>query len=761
MPKVHFNEQAGPVVKELDDGTKVFRTCSAGLGCHNLSCGLQVHVKDGKLVKIEGDPDHPITQGRLCVRCLTAKEYIYHKDRILYPLKRIGKRGENKWERISWDEALATIVENYKKTVDAYGVNSVGVWCGTGRECGQIHFQLSNDVFGTVNAVHPNSGWSCIVPRMAAMLWTMGSSYIEADNAIGFPDRYDDPRWVPPKYMLIWGRDPLRSNPDGLFGHSIVDMMKRGTKLIVADPRANWLATRAEIHLQMRPGTDGALALGLLNVIIEEDLYDHDFVELWTYGFDELAVRAKEYPVEKVAEITEIDAEDIRAAARCLSQRPSTLSMGLAVDQNPNTLQIGHALLSLFAICGHMDVPGGCFMGMPPTFAGMSENVTDEAAAGEPEGLALYNNLGVNPLGHDKYPAMSRIVNSVHPDVTLNVLETGLPYPLKFAYILNHNALSCMVPQPKRYMESMRKLDFVAVADIFMTPTIIACADIVLPAATFLEKEGYCTNNNSSQPGQLGIFYQTIDRVGEVRSDMEIMIALHKRLYPNSKNTEYASPVDFIDTQLSKIRDNTATFADLKEHIIVQYELEYKKYEQGLLRADGSVGFNTPTGRIELYSTVLQSLGDDPLPYYLEPKFSAISRPDLAIDYPLILTTGARRFTSFHSENRQIETLREIHQWPTVQIHPDTAAHYGITEGTWVRIENPWGKVEQVAHLTPIIKENVISCDHGWWLPEEPAEDLFAVYRTNVNQLVPHEEVGPLGFGTHYKSIPAKISLAR
>ncbi len=761
MPKLHFNKDASPNCVTLDDGTIVQRTSSAGFGCHNLSCGLKVYVKDGKLIKVEGDPEHPITRGRLCVRCLTAKEYVYHPDRILYPMKRDRKdRGLDKWERISWDEALDTIVEKYRWTVDTYGIDAVSVWCGTGRECGQIHFQFANDVFGTVQAVHPNGGWSCIVPRMAAMLWTMGSSYIEADNAIGFPDRYDDPRWECPKYMLIWGRDPLRSNPDGLFGHSIIDMMKRGMKLIVADPRVNWLATRAEVHLQLRPGTDGALMLALLNVAIEDDLYDHEFVDAWTYGFDALAQRVKPYTPQWASEITGVDAQDIIRAVHCLTQRPSTLSMGLAVDQNPNTIQIGHGLLSLFAILGDMDIPGGCFMGLPPTFAGMAENApsADDTGEGqEPEGLAKFNNIGRNPVGHEKYPALSYICNTTHPDVNLDVLETKTPVEFHFAYIFNHNTISCMTIQPKRYMEGLRKIDFIAVADVFKTPTIMALADIVLPAATFLEKVGYCTNNNASQPGQIGAIRNVIDRVGEAKSDMEIMLELHRRLYPNSKKPGWSSPEAFITEQMKGIRDIDITYEELADHVIGQYELEYKKYEKGMLRADGQPGFNTQTGRIELYSLMLEKLGEDPLPYYIEPKFSAISRPDLAENYPMTMTSGARRFTSFHSENRQIESLREIHKYPTIDIHPDTAEKLGISEGMWTYVESPWGKAKLVAHLTPIVKEDVVSCDHGWWLPEKDPENLFDVFEHNVNQLIPHEEIGPLGFGAHYKCVPCKV----
>lgn len=758
MITVHFDESAMPAVRETADGTKVYRTCAAGFGCHNQGCGLRVYVKDGVIAKVEGDPDHPITKGRLCVRCLTALEYVNHKDRILHPLKRAGKRGENKWERISWDEALDTVLDRYRNTVEEYGVNSVAVFNGTGREASKYHHPMSFDVFGTQTIIHPNSGWSCIVPRKAMMRWAMGCPYIEIDNAAGLEGRYDNPAWRCPKYMLIWGRDPLRSNADGLWGHSVIELMKRGCKLIVADPRANWLATRAEVHLQLRPGTDAALALGLLNVVIEEGLYDDAFVDCWCYGFEELAERVKQYSLERVESITGVPAEDIRYAARCLSETPSTLSMGLAVDQNPNCLQIGHALLSLFAICGNMDVPGGCMMGAISTFGGQAENKPEgESEEAELEGLAKYDNADTPMPGHDRYPAMSALVMTAHPDAALDMIETGIPYPVKFAYMFNNNPLACMVPEPKRWYEALRKIDFIAVADLFMTPTIVGLADIVLPASTFLEHDGMVSNNNFSQPGQLGATIRVIEPMGETKSDLEILIEMHRRLYPNSKTEKYQSPEKYYDAELSRVSGLNIGYDEIRKHVIGQYALEYRKYEKGLLRPDGLPGFNTPTGRIELYSTMMARYGDDPLPYYLEPKFSAASRPELAKDYPLTLTTGARRFASFHSESRQIPSLREIHPWPTVQINPITAKMYDITNNAWVWIENHLGRARMVAEITPIVKEDVLACDHGWWYPEASPENLYDVFETNVSMLIPHEENGPLGFGTHYKCMPCKI----
>jgi len=295
---------------------------------------------------------------------------------------------------------------------------------------------------------------------------------------------------------------------------------------------------------------------------------------------------------------------------------------------------------------------------------------------------------------------------------------------------------------------------------LFMTPTIMGAADLVLPVASLLEHDGYVSNSNASQPGQFGSITKVIEPLGECKSDLEIMLELHHRLYPNSTNEKFASIDNYINSEIAGIPGiGDTTYADMQKNVIGQYELEYKKYEKGMLRSDGQPGFNTSTGRIELWSTMLNKLGDDPMPYYSEPKFSALSRPDLVDDYPLILTTGARRFTSFHSENRQIERLREIHRYPTVEINPQTAQALGITEGSWVYIENLFGRVKMVAHLTPIVQEGVVSADHGWWLPEAGPDDLYEVFDHNVGTLIPHEVNGPLGFGTHYNSRFRHINL--
>ena len=553
MAELHFNEQAAPAKVDLGDGVEVYRTSAwAPPGCHGVGCGLKVFVRDGKLVKVEGDPDHPITRGRLCPRCMAIKDYVEHPDRLRYPMKRAREfRGRaDKWERITWDEAYAIILENWESVRERYGKNAIGVFAGTGREASRYHFTMAQDVFGSNTAIQSISGWSCIIPRMAGMAWIIGAPYLEIDNAIGFPERYDSDKWECPKYILNWGRDPLRSNPDGLWGHSFVDMMKRGAKLINVDPRVNWLSVRSAYYLQLRPGTDAALALGILNEVIRTDAYDHEFVEAWTYGFDELAARASEYPAEKVAEICEVDAGLIRAVARCLLEKPCTLSMGLAVDQNPNSIQIAHALLAIFAITGNIDIPGGVFLGQPLLMfqALQGESSVPEEADGE---------LGI---GHDVYPALPKVANTPHPDIVLECLETGRPQRIEFAYFLNTNPLACMPAQPQRWFEALRKIEFVACADIFMTPTMAALADVVLPICSSLERDGIVTNNQASMHGQLGAMVNVIDRVGETKSDLEIAIDLHRLTHPECTDQKWRSVEDFLTSDLAPV-------ARLRHHV--------------------------------------------------------------------------------------------------------------------------------------------------------------------------------------------------
>lgn len=741
--------------KSTDDkGNTVVRTCAwSPPGCHPVGCGLKLHVKDGKLIKAEGDPSHPITRGALCPRCLALKEYVYHPDRIIYPMKRAKEdRGKDAWERISWDEAYDLIEEKAKHFIKEHGPESIIVFGGTGRQSNQYYPLVAYMVFGSPNACYAQSGWSCYGPRAVVMGYIMGGGYPEIDYACRYPDRYDHPGWEPPKYILLWGKEPLKSNPDGFWGHSVVDLMKLGSKVISVDPRITWLGSRSEQVLQLRPGTDAALVLAMLHVIINEDLYDHDFVEKWTYGFDELKERVQEYPPEVAEEITWVPKEQIIDVARKIAtNKHCALGWGLPVDQNPNGVQVAQALLALIAITDNIDVPGGCTLGTPIT----DDPAQDMATWALESGILTEENWAKR-IGAEEFPAVCSVMNQCHPDSTLDTLESGDPYKIRMAFFQSSNVISAAISaQPDRWYEALKDIEFGVVSELFMTPTAMALADVFLPLATFAELDGFVESHYGMNAAFQGAINKAIE-VGECKGDIEIMIDLGKRMYPEFWN-QYTDVVDYLE---KKVIPQGMTFAEFQDRGTVQPEEVYRKYEKGMLRFDGKPGFMTSTGRIELFSNAYYGFGDDPLPYYQEPPFSPISTPDIYEKYPLILTTGARTYVSFHSEHRQIPSLREMVPDPLLEIHPETAEKLGIKEGEWVCIENEFGKCRQKAHITKTIDPRVVHAMHGWWYPEKEAEapSLYGCFESNINVLMPHKVIGKMGFGDTFKAQLCRVS---
>ncbi|NPV30074.1 MAG: molybdopterin-dependent oxidoreductase [Firmicutes bacterium] len=729
-----------------ENGYTVVRSCCwSPPGCHPVGCGVRLYVKDGKLVKVEGDPEHPISQGRLCIRCLTLPEYVHHPQRVIYPMKRVGKRGENKWKRISWDEAWDIIADKTNEIKEKYGPESIVVFGGTGRQACLYYYQVAFSGLGSPNMCYTLSGWSCYGPRCGVSNFVLGAGYPEIDFAGFFPDRYDHPGWQLPECIMIWGKDPLRSNPDGLYGHAIVDMMKKGTKLIVIDPRLTWLASKAEYWLQLRPGTDEALALGMLNVIINEGLYDKEFTEKWCHGFDKLKERVQEFTPDRVAEITWVPKEKIIEAARYFAKsKPASICWGLAVDMKPTGTQTAHAILALMAVTGNLDIPGGITLSPPAVLFGVWRSKHDY----------LPDELWEKRLGAKEYPAVCTARATTHPDLTLDALETGKPYPIKMGWFNSTNLISpTNTAAPDKWYRALKDLEFAVVTDLFMTPTAMAFADVFLPLATFAEQNGVVITNYGLNCIFVGAMNKAL-QVGECKSDIEICMELGKRLMPQ------AWPWNTVEECFDSILgDAGLSFNELQEKVVIQMPYEYRKYEKGLLRPDKQPGFLTPTGKVELYSTIFEGWGDDPLPYYQEPPYSPYSTPELAKEYPLILTTGHRSWAFFHSEQRHIRTLREIHPDPIVEIHPETAEALGIKDGDWVYIENMFGKCKQKARLTATINPKVVHAEHGWWFPEKPADEpsLFGVWEANINLLVPHKHIGKLGWGAPFKCMICKV----
>lgn len=727
-----------------DGGLKVVRSIArSGPGCHE-GCGVLLYVKDGVLVKVEGDPDFPSSQGRLCPRCLSLTQVVYHPDRLQHPLKRVGERGEGKWESITWEEAFETTAEKFNQIKDVYGPESVIFCSGTARDVAPYIGRLAY-TFGSPNRLGfgPLQGNACFAPKVAVQAATIGG-YAVADCAQFFPDRYENPNWEMPKCIIIWGNDPTLTSPDGFMGHWIIECMKRGTEIVVIDPRKTWLATRAKIWLQIRPGTDGALALGMLNVIINERIYDDAFVGKWIHGFDELKERVQEYPPEKVSKITWIPRNKIIETARMYAAgKPSAIQWGVAIDHAKECLPTIHAITALWSLTGNLDVPGGNIIrnrifGLDRLIGWGSETLTRDQKE--------------KKMGKGVYPFFEWAGVRVPGTAALDQIATGKPYPIKAAWFQSTNTFACGAADPKRVHEALKKIEFNVVVDLFMTPTAMALADIVLPAATYPERDGIGIS------GGIGVCVGTINKaiepVGECKSDMEINLEMGKRLNPE------AWPWGNVQEMFSSILEPTGmTFEELRERGVTYDTFEYKKAEMGLLRPDKNPGFKTPTGKVELYSTVFEGLGLDPLPYYEEPPESPVSAPDIAKEYPLILTTGARTPGFFHSEHRQIPLLRQLNPDPITEIHPATAKSLGIEDGDWITIENSHGKCKQQAKLTESIHPMVVSAQHGWWFPEKngPEPSLFGVWESNVNLLLPSGWTGRSGFGYPFKSQLCKV----
>ena len=728
------------------------RTCAwSAPGCHPVSCGLKLHVVDNKLVGVEGDEEHPVSQGRLCVRCLTLPEYLNHPQRITHPLKRAGERGENKWEPIEWDDAFDLVAAKATELQAKYGMDTVAVIQGTGREAALYAPPTGFGVFRSATNLMGLSGQACYGPRCAVAEFVFGTGYPELDFAAYYPDRYDHPGYVIPKYIISWGKMPLTSNPDGFFGHSLIDLMKRGSKIICVDPRITWLGAHSDMVLQLRPGTDAALALAMLNVIIEEGLYDHEFVEKWCYGFDEFAERCREYPPSRAAEITWVPEElIIEAARKFATSKPSSILWGLTFDAISTGGQAGHAVLAMLAICGYVDVPGGVTVGQPSTFLGKWRvDTRSNLAPGQFE----------NRIGAKEFPSFARAQWVCQPDVVLENLENDGPQVIRMLYLQSSNIISASNNvQPQRWYNALKKMEFTVVTDLFMTPSAVALGDLFLPIATFPEHDGVALPHFGRNPHFIGAMNKAIDNPG-VHSDIEMCILIGKRTNPDA--WDYEDAADFFDKQIRASYD--FGFDDLRRMGVYQAPYTYKKYEKGLLRGDGKPGFNTPSGLVELSSLMYPVWGEDPLPYYEEPHYSPVRYPELAKEYPLILTTGGRKYTSFHSEHRMIATLREIDPWAKITINPADAEKYGIQDGDWVTIENWLGKCQMKCWVTPSILEGVVHCEHGWWYPEQEGAEpnLYGVWKSNINMLLPHFCTNRLGFGSVHKCMMCKIYKAQ
>ena len=656
-------------------------------------CGLDLVIRDGRLAKISGDPDHPYSQGIVCPKGLAANEFMLNPARITRPQRRTA----DGWQTISWDDAFDILVERLSGVKEHYGPKALAVAIGMpvllGGNATVSFLRRFCDIYGTPNCFSVES--ICFRCQIIGRILTLGT--------------YQVPDIPNAACVMVWGNNPDASAPPT--ARRIRDALSKGAKLIVIDPRVTDLAARADVHLQVQPGTDTILALGLIQVMIAEDLVDREFVKQWTTGMDRLAAAAAEYPLERAAELTGVPADKIAAAARLFAGAPSAaIVQGTnALDQHAVGLQNSRAVAILQAITGNIDNQGGF--------------ISTSKVALNP--IRLPELMEGEPLGADTYPLFNEVWGRNFGEgqsmLLADTILTDDPYPIRSLIVSASNPVITW-PGGRKLARAMERLEFIAVMDLFMTATAEK-ADLFLPAASFLERVELCDYYGTLQGVPFVAARRRLFQVGEAMSDLDFWLELGRRM----GYQEYFPWADATEALDYAIGPSGLSMARI---------LEAGGLPFGAVRLDNfrkKGGFATPSRKIELFSSTLDELGHDGVPRHREsPDLEmATTTPEGATTgdgepgagaFPLVLTTGARVLHYLHSEHRDIERLAKRGRRPEAEIHPQTAARYQVADGALLEVETRTGRIAMHARLTDRILPGVVSLPHGW--TEASANDL-------------------------------------
>ncbi len=646
-------------------------------------CGLLVRVKDRRIVEIKGDPDS-FTKGYICAKGRAHMERLYHPGRLKYPQKRIGERGENRWRRISWDEAIETIAAKLSECKDRHGAESALFMQGTPKGLENLLLYRFARSLGCPNV--SATGFVCFAPRLGASIVTNGF--------YPHPDLESSPELI-----VIWGANHLSTAADGVLPPEIGNALRKGSRLIVIDPVKRHLASKSDAWLQIKPGTDGLLALGMIKVIIEEELYDQEFVEKWTVGFEELKAHLSSFSLNEIGKATWVSADFIIKTARLYAKAKSACILwGNAIDHNINSVQTARALLILVALSGNLDRPGGNIQ------AGVSKIL-------RPTEFMLtqkYRSIQDKMIG--KEFKLASMLGFVPANMAMKSLRYGKPYKIVFAYIQGTNPL-INYPNSGETFEALKNANFLVVAELFMTPTA-QLADIVLPVTTHFEFNdlGYY----GLPFGRIQARPKIVEPAGECRSDIKIINELAMKL--KLEDTFWSDEEECINYILNPAG---IRFNDLKNRGMIEGEKRYEKFAKG---------FMTESGKVELYSSWMKKNGYAPLPIFSE-------LGDSTHDEMSLILTSAKIPVFFHSMNRNLPSLRKVHPEPEISIHPETAMKIEVKGGDWVWVENEMGRAKFKTKLGSNIDPRVVIAEHGWWFPEKDASEFYNWKESNINVL--------------------------
>ena len=653
----------------------------------NTYCGSLISKRNGEILKIGPNPDHPGSKGAFCVKGIRAvREWTDNKNRLLFPMRRVGARGSGEWKRISWDAALDEMADRLAAVRSKYGPMSIaGAVSGAAfsrgavmallmRSIGSPNWMINQDLCG---------GCQALSEKITGIPMKNGE---DIDNA---------------QCAMLVGRNPYAADPTQW--RALKALKKRGGQIVVIDPIQGPASRIADVYLRPRPGTDAALALSIAHLLVKWGSYDSEFVERWCHGFEQYKKRIDKFSPEVAARLTGVSISDIVAAAKAYSAGPSVFVPGHGIDAFSAGVQTFRAFDCLVAISGNLDRLGG------------------NRLTKKPKGFRTYLDLIHDPqfrlpveverqtIGAKEFPLWSGPEGwqtACHNPSVIEAVLTGRPYPVRGMYISGVNIV-VTYPDATRTIEALKSLDFVAVATQNLNPTS-AFADIVLPKTTTLEEEevqllwgGPC----------IGYTNPVLAPRGEARSDLDIALALRDELA-----TRDALAKDFLPWPDQRSFNEYL----LGESGIKIEELQAKGFSEFpyKLRNFEETGFPTVSGKVELYSEKLKTLGLDPLPNYVQPN-ADLAGPEERSHFPLILLTGLREKTYHHSRFRDQDWARRISPDPIVQIHPVTAAEYNICDTEWVSIQTSGvsTKSRARAQLSENTPRGVVSTGMGWWEP--------------------------------------------
>ncbi len=704
----------------------------AGLcGVCPAGCGVDIVLAERRIVRLKPRRDHP--RGIVCTRGTRAAEVVHAPERLPYPQLRVGERGEGRFERVSWDDAYGFLVERLRTIADEYGPEALAVYTGRG------NFELGlNEMFAPAGPAESSAN-AVLFPLGSPNATGVGSlcfvSYgmIAPHSCFGavFRDLVDDIDHA--DLVLVWGANPATASPPENLVR-LKQLQQRGGRVVVIDHRRSETARalRAE-WVGVRPGSDGALALGMLQVLIAEDRYDHAFVERFTHGFDELRAYVAGFTPERVERITGVPAGTVRELARAVAAAAGcSVLMYTGLEYSNSGVQAIRAVLTLQALAGHLDTPGGKVF-KEPARPRLNRNVTSVPSGARPA------------IGAAEFPLFYEMRHEAHAALLPRAILDAEPYPVR-GMIVSGTSILTAWPSSSRWREALASLDLLVTIDRFPTADA-AFADLVLPATTMFEIESYM-----EYEGRVEHRARVVEPAGEARNDYLIFAELAARLgygerWPQTERAMVELALEGTGIDYEELVASPAGVA------LPQPPRRHRKYETGELRPDGKPGFNTPTGRFEIASEWFRGHGYEPLPVYTEPHEGPLAAPELAQRFPLVFNSGARTKSDFRSQHRNVPSLVALQPWPLVHMHELDAAARGIRDGDPVDVVTARGRVRFRAAVGDDIVPGVVEANMGGGGPLGPDEWRQA----NVNLLTDAANFDPISGFPVYKALLCEL----